>query len=981
MISSITQAEWAPENLAPFSVERNYDESTIDKDGLATTTQELEQKVLNEQGRNQLVLQTVSIIPDAMTVEFVRASSITDGVESFVNRKDVTIRTATGPNGGLNHFKEMVIPFNNIKIGSVTKYTVRIKEKKNRVKGFYSASYSFGIQSLEKNSKTKIRSILPLYTKVRDPWKVLATKEYKDGKYYVFELEQTKPLFKFPMENNAILNTDTSTMVDVSTMNNWNTFITPIAAKYEKILNERTLPPAFKKIIEKATKESTVTAKIDTVTSELSTIMTYSGDWTSYEKLYIPRSLNEIGQLKTGDCKDFALATTAMLRKLGITAAIAIVKRSSAGSGKPYITVEPISTDLVTNSMFNHAIVKVTDGDKILWVDPTNIVSNSGYIFSDIAGSYALEVSKKSSALEKIPYPALGESKASFLKQITLNDDNTAQTTTEFELTGDYAKAVVQYSFMKNEETGQKVLMTYLRTNFQEAKSLYEGVDLKSRIGRAIKGKQKSIGERLLSQHEGKTYLSIPLAATLMTLGIVGNRRVTDVNLESMFEEKNSTRVKGYDFVGYNEGCTILTPWFTLRRKLIKEDDGFRIDEHLEFKKTALTAEDANSDKFQMAVGDVRDCNDIASIEVKKIPTGETLQTRLKDYTFEKIKAALDVWGPKSILNSRYALHIAEQLLQKEPNNKNLLIAKARALRRVGYKNNMVDATEYYDESDVTLAIVEKDQPQDQELLQQKTWSWLLRKDKQKMSEAFSKAWAGSAKNHELYYLGGQVAKEMENYKASLGSYTKAYDLAKTNLQKAHAALGMAEMLLQNNELEKALMYYKVGIQANPENTWATGHYMSILSSHKKWDEAIATGEEMLKINSYGVGKTMLADAYADKAQSIYIKKGNRSPLEIENAERSAEELYSKGLVHSPYNQKCLLGMAMMYYIKAIQNKDAQMAQRALSFIEKAKNNKDIDPNYYSYMIPTMDAIASGKPVTSPNRIPAAVPANKLREK
>jgi len=546
-------------------------------------------------------------------------------------------------------------------------------------------------------------------------------------------------------------------------------------------------------------------------------------------------------------------------------------------------------------------------------------------------------------------------------------------------LTGDYAKAVVQYSFMKNEETGQKVLMTYLRTNFQEAKSLYEGVNLKSRIGKTISGKQKSVGERLLSQHEGKTYLSVPLAATLMTLGVVGSRRVTDANLEAMFEEKTSVRVKGYDFVGYNEGCTILTPWFTLTRKLFKEDDGFRIDEHLEFKKTVVIADDANSDKFQMAVVDVRDSNDLASIEVKKIPTGETLQARLKDYTFEKAKAALDVSGPKSILNSRYALHIAEQLLQNEPTSKNLLIAKARALRRVGYKHNQVDATEYYDESDATLAILEKDQPQDPELLQQKTWSWVLRKDKKMMATAFSKAWAGSAKNHDLYYLGANVAEKMENYKASLGSYTKAYELAETKFDKAHAAIGMAEMLLKNNEVEKALAYYKIGVLANPENTWATGHYMSVLSTYKKWDEAIATGEEMLKINPYGVGKTMLADVYAEKAYSIY--NGTFTQQDVENADRPAEEIFSKGLIHSPYNQKCLLGIARIYYRKALYKKDVQAAQRVLSIIEKAKANKEINPLSYSHMIPRMDAIISGKPIGPSNRIPASIPTDKQSEK
>ncbi len=36
--------------------------------------------------------------------------------------------------------------------------------------------------------------------------------------------------------------------------------------------------------------------------------MTYSGDWTSFEKGFIPRPLAVIGKLKTGDCKKIFLS-------------------------------------------------------------------------------------------------------------------------------------------------------------------------------------------------------------------------------------------------------------------------------------------------------------------------------------------------------------------------------------------------------------------------------------------------------------------------------------------------------------------------------------------------------------------------------------------------------------------------------------------------------------------------------------------------
>lgn len=974
-VSSLSRADWVPESAAPYSILNSSDDITVDKAGLSTSVREVEMKVLNEQGRNQLVIQSIPFIPDAMKIEVLKASSITDGIESSVDVKKVTIRTAGGSPGGISNVKEVLIPYNNIKIGSITKYTVRMSDTKVLVKGLYSAGYSFGVSTLEMAGKAKIRSFIPIYVKINDPWNILVSKEYKDGNYFVFEFEQKKPIFKIPSEFNPILRNNMISMVEVSTMNNWGTYVGPISEKYEKILEEKGLPPSFEKIVEHASKARTVNEKIDRVTSELATIMTYSGDWTSFDKMFFPKKISEIGKLKVGDCKDFSLATVAMLRKMGLQANVAMTMRKSGGgiSGKGLLIVEPISTSLVRQNFFNHAIVKVKVGGEIIWVDPTNIVSNSSFPFNDIAGSYALELIKSAKDLEKIPHPALGQSLVTFDKSIKVNADNTVESITDFEMTGDYAKYVVEGAFTQNEEMAHKIMMAFLRTDAKSAKSLYEGINLKNRIAASLKGKQKSFGESLILDKESKKYFLAPLALSIRGLTSIGVKRVTDMNLEGTFFEKSVVRVKGYDFIGFKEGCTILSPWFTIRRKFLKDQDGFQVHDLVELKKIEVPAGDVNSDKFQMSVGDIAECAGTQAVEIRKLDLNETLASRLKEYTYEKAKSEYDISGPKSITGARNALHIAEQILSKDIKNKDALVLKARAIRKVGYKNESIDRSEYFDESDVILADLENKFPQDPQVLMQKAWGGYHRNNQNEMMTYFKKAFAVSGRNWELYNLGANISEKLGKTDAALGSYAKALELAQTSSEKGSAAVGVAEMYFKKQQNEKAISYYKYAISANPENTWVAGNFMIILQGMKKWDEAITTGEEIMKTSAYGIGRRLLADAYAGKAKTISSRPVANSEAREKN-EQEAEGYLAKGLQHSPTNEACLSEMAQLYFERALKNKDSMAAQRALSYIEKATADGKMQSPQLVFMKMSLEHLIAGKNVFADKpRLPAAV--------
>ncbi|WP_413587390.1 DUF3857 domain-containing protein [Bdellovibrio sp. HCB274] len=968
LISLNVHADWMSEQEAPFTIVNTTDTVTVDKNGLSESIVEAEMQVLNESGRNELVLQKIPFLPDASTVTFIKASTITEGVESAVNAKDVTVRAAKGPAQGLSHVKELVIPFNNLKIGSITKYTVKIKYKKNVHAGLFNQSYVIGLHAPEKAGKIKIKSLLPLYHQITDPWKVLNKKESREGEFYVFEIEQTKPLFKVPKEPLAVLNADLVTRVDISTMNDWNTFVKPLAKKYEDILAVKTLPAPFTRIVTKAKKGKTTAEKINIVTSELASIMTYSGNWTSLDKMVIAQPLKDISRVKTGDCKDFSLATTAMLRSLGLDAKVALVRRTSTQEASQ-ITMQTPPSQVVMASAFNHAIVKVKEGDRTYWVDPTNIVSNAEFVFSDIAGSGALEVSALAKNLETVPFPTASQSRLTFDKTIKINLDRSSDTVTNFEALGDYAKYVTESSFGTSEEAAKKTLMNYLRNDNKNAKGMYEGFSFRNRVANSITGTQKTIGEEIVKWEDQKLLLNIgfPLAA-LTPMALTGYR-VTPANLLGRFSESTVTHVNGYDFVGYELGCNILTPWYRITREFIKEEKGFKVVDEVVFDKVQVSSEELNSDKFQYMLGSLAECMKSSVVKITPLAAADTLQSRLDKYTVQIALDKLALGGPKSIQGAREAFHITGQILSQDSENKDALLVRAQAVRRVNYINNSIDDSEYINESARILDVVETRHPQDPKVLQQKTWVAVYRNDKEKISGLFNQAYKTSPKDYDLYKLGGRVLEDLKQIQAAIGSYTKAFELARNQQEKATAAASLGHLLITNNQIENGVNYYKYAIKADPGNSWLAGNFAALIQTYGRWDDSIAVGEEVVKTNPYGMAKTTLAKAYSGKADIIMAAPVN-NPLDQAKNLDASEKLYAKGLTHAPGNEECLLGLSRVYHIRATVDLNPMTAQKSLRYLEKALESKKVSIEKVASMKKDLLLIADGKKPTP--RLPAA---------
>lgn len=970
-------AEWIPQNIVPYEIVNSHSEVEVDEKGLEKSVDEIELRALNENGRAALVMQAVPFVPDAETVKVTKASSVTDGVESMVDLKTIATRTGKSLDQGVSHFKEYVISFPNVKIGTIVKYTVTRKKLKNLVPGLYSMTYVFGHGTPELAGSARIKSKIPLFADQMDPWQVSDLSYKTEGGFHIIEIKQKRPIFKYPNEFNPVFDSDSLARIQISSMKDWAAYSSSIAKRYEVILSQK-LPPQLVEISKKAKKGKTLEEKIDIVTSELSTVMTYAGEWTSFEKLHFPKSLSAIASKKTGDCKDFSLATIAVLRNLGIQAYPAFTNRKNNKSELGVISY--VNGSRLVMDIFNHAIVKVKDGGRAVWVDPTNIVSDAGYIFPDIAGSDAIEISDKATVLEKIPLPASTKSRITYARDIKIKEDQSAESVTSFEMSGEFSKVVHELSLQKNGSEGEKVLGGLLRSLDKSAKAFYEGINLQSRLSNKLKGTQKVYGERILAEKEGKLYMSLAAPLTLLGFTRFTKPRVTSGSMYSKFSEATVTRVHGYDFVGFPQECTILTPWFTMRRSFIKKDFGFEIREEAVSESDTLSIADINSDKFQMHVGDVVNCVRGSNVEVRKLSGAEDLASRLADYTPEKMKNLSNASGPGSITAFENMYHIASQVLSTHPENKEALVAKARAFRLVGYKHSNVDRTEYQNEYNSSIQVLEKLYPDDLEVKILRARYWIRAEKYSEAARAFKKFYSPDMKSYEGFFVGGLVAIGLNQPKVALGAFQKSLQFTTDKLEQAAAYAQMGDTYMELKDIETAISFYKKSLSLNPENTWMQGNLVDHLVKLKRWDEAIDEGEKMLKVADFGIGRRQLARAYGGKAKSIQEDAMSKDPTmktaDYKSALLEVEANFLKAVKHAPDDTYTLFDLGAFYSNQAKASGDSIVARKSIGLYEKVEKSEyasRIPEAFLMHEKKDLQQIVDGK-WKSRERYPASLP-------
>ncbi len=932
-----THAEWAKEIDADIELNDEVTNIEVSADGSYVLTEQRTFTALNDKGRSRLAHETIKFIPDSMSVSIKSAASITKGITSKVDLKSIQERTAEGPSNGVNALKELVIPFNNLKVGSSIKYEYALRVKKAAVAGIFSMRLIYGLSFPERSGKVIVTSPKKIHFASIDPDKALNIQSSQEGKLYKLSVTLMKSAFKIPNEASASIPKNLHAQVEFSTADSWNEFAKEVSAKYEKILAIKTLPPALKEIAVNAAALKNPFDKINKVTSELANVMTYSGDWTSLEKMFYPKDLAEIAKLKMGDCKDFAVATTAILRSLGFQADVSLVYRQDQVRVVSQIMAKPIDLKIALSDIFNHAIVHVTVDNKDIWVDPTNIVSNAKLIYSDIAASPALVLNKETLGLSMIPESTTQESIVSINKILKINPDETVDSEGSFEAKGDYAKSLFEVAIYKNEQTAKERILSLYGTDPRHKQFFLDGLNFKTRIADKIEVKVKVMSEKNVFKEEKENKsLFIPMSSRLGVFGVVGQNRVTDFYVGPRATEKTITKIPGYDFGSKDYGCFTLTPWYTIERKLLKTKEGFDVQDVVNYRQSLIKASDINQENFQFNIGDIADCARAQNITIHPLKQGEDLKMRMKNYNTTRIDELLNASGPASIETTREAKNIVDGLLFLDPKDKMARRKKYSVLVNINFKRNDIDRTEYNKAAGEVINQLYLEFSEDDKVLKLKTYYAIRTENMGDAKKFFKQAYYTSKKNFEIYALGGFLAEKLHDLKTAEGSYKKALELTKDFGEISGTYLSLAGIAWSQKQNDVAINYYKKAIQYNPSDAWLYSGYVNKLNYLQKWDEAIAAGEKMLKLADFGVGRNLLGKAYSGKAVDIWQTYTRTKRFVTDPDQDVVANICMKALKYKDTDFNCLSLLGFFALNTARMENDLAKAQKAYDYYTRA---------------------------------------------
>jgi predicted transglutaminase-like cysteine proteinase len=355
---------------------------------------------------------------------------------------------------GFAQIRQVLIAFPHVEIGAKLYVKYLTKKTKTEVPNHFNTEYSYGRYDYLSKSHIKISSALPLHMVVNDPENVLKITKDSENNCRVLTIDLAKPIYRAVAEHKGFIDRKQYTWVSISTATSWSALAKKLAPKFVQTMNQN-LPDIFTAIVNLTKQEQEEVIQINRVTSLLREKIRYMSDLRTLEGHYFPRDLATIADSQFGDCKDFSVATAAMLKNLGYKVQGACVMSSDS---------MPIVDALPTLKNFNHCIIKVTGKQgKIYWIDPTHDVSMAQGIFSNIAGKMALVLDdKQPNCYETIPTIDPKNSKEIRIQKLTIQDNNVVNNTGTLNCIGEKARRWTEYRLSNSDQEIKNILFDYL---------------------------------------------------------------------------------------------------------------------------------------------------------------------------------------------------------------------------------------------------------------------------------------------------------------------------------------------------------------------------------------------------------------------------------------------------------------------------------------------------------------------------------------
>jgi hypothetical protein len=609
---TIASARWAGREDASILLKKNRTVYTIRADGTHEVSEEEEIELLKEDARSRYGTQRISYNSRAETLEVERAETQKPGQKAplLVKPEWIQDKPLASSRQGFDQMNQISVAFPEATLGSTLRLKTRRKVHEVPFPGFFSTQLVYGNYEPEEDSRAEFLSEKELFVEINDPRKSLKIEKTKmkiEGKnWHRIVVEQIKPEFLRAIdEPDPFLPGTRYAWVNLSTTQDWAEMALPLLPEYELRLQAE-LPGLFEKIAKSAARIAEESARIDRVTSLLAEELHYWADWRPIRGGHIPRPLADIASSRFGDCKDFSIATIAILRKLGLQAYPAWVKRDYRPIFSP--------NRLPHAGAFNHAIVRVIGAGRSYWIDPTNKVSFATGLFEDIIDRPALVLYSPRPKLEKIeegrPEEALVRLEVE--RREGFPGRTPSRLSARMKITGRKAVGLTGEHLNRSRESTDQDLIRVLSEDGKILSWDFKDYDLRSRrvadLDFQFRVEEDSTPSIQSSAGAGYPILG---SATARKLLAVSKERVSDVSLGNPSVLEKETLLTGSRAVGSRSlDCTLDSPWISIERKIEPKNTGLLIREKSIVRRKFLTVEESRSDAFRSFQQKLRSCTD-----------------------------------------------------------------------------------------------------------------------------------------------------------------------------------------------------------------------------------------------------------------------------------------------------------------------------------------------------------------------------------
>lgn len=594
------EARWAKLDEVPLVIQKLARETRVAADGTNVDRWSWVIHVERQDAREDVGTRTIRFYKDFEQVKVLRAGTRNGKSWNPISLSDLEDRSVTDESPGFSSLHEYVLSFPDVQEGSDLEFDYEVKTTKALEPKFWGQSFSLE-SGAYKHFTWTIRSEKPVFEDVQDPFSVLRVTRSEGGKHIEFASRKAFSL-ALADESDPHLSDVHHLIMLAGFLKDWKEYGVHSAKLFEEKAAGR-LSLDDEKFAEKLKDEKNVARRIQKILQRVSAKLRYFGDWRTSESMYVPRSFAEIYRTSYGDCKDFALMATKLLRVAGLEA-------------KPVwiLNEEDVPGDflyrLPTDNAFNHVIVRVTSGDQAWFVDPTNPAARVNYLADEIAGRKGLVLDPAGSVLLPIrPVEAADYRSSAHAEILEVGDD-----ITKIRLTSKYEGYSPVSSGEQLKSDGQKSYLDEHVQRLMPSASLsdvkMEKLDLDRESG-DLHG-YTAIGDFenfWVKTSDGLGYGPVREDVIERLRNLRLKDRSGDFSLGKVYAYHETLDLKGFRMKGgASLDCAVESPWLDYRQKVTQEKTGVVFDSDFRLKKSELTLEGAAREQALKLQKELRRC-------------------------------------------------------------------------------------------------------------------------------------------------------------------------------------------------------------------------------------------------------------------------------------------------------------------------------------------------------------------------------------